>query len=334
MVKRMFLLAVLALSCSLTASFAGEKPKAALIFKSAGNAFGEKMMEGFKTAVEEKGGECVLRAPDQPTAEAQAAIIEELMTQGVAVIALSANDPDALRPVLKKARRAGIRVITVDSPINAQSRDVHINQVDSELIGLMLVQAAYEMSGGKGDVAILSATSRAANQNAWIERMKKAAEDEKYKDMKIVAVAYGDDLRDKSISETEALLEAHPDLKVIIAPTTVGIAAAGKALTDKKLRDKVYLTGLGLPSEMAEYIENGVCPWMYLWNPMDLGYLAGYIASEMIEGSMSGTRGEYINAGRLGARIVVSAPDEGTEIMLGAPFRFDKSNIDEWKKVY
>lgn len=131
-----------------------------------------------------------------------------------------------------------------------------------------------EMIGGSGEIAILSATPQATNQNLWIEWMKKElAENPKMKNVKLVKVAYGDDLRDKSVAEMEGLLKTYPNLKGVIAPTTVGVAAAGKVLTDKGLKGKVQLTGLGPPSEMAEYIESGVCHRMYLWNPLDVGYL-------------------------------------------------------------
>ncbi len=334
MFKRMAgMVAAVALVCCLAVQ-AGEAKKYAFIFKSTGNPFGEKLMEGYKTAIEEQGGECILRAPDLPTAEAQIMIIEELIAQRVAAIGISANDPDALQPVLRKAMRAGIKIVTADSGTNSESRDVHINQADPELIGRVQIQAAYDMAGGKGDIAILSATSQATNQNIWIEWMKKELEDPKYKDMKLVKVAYGDDLRDKSTSETEALLKTFPDLKVIIGPTTVGIAAAGKVLTDKGLQGKMFLTGLGLPSEMADYITNGVCPWMYLWNPIDLGYLAGYAAVGLADGKFTPAVGAKLSAGHLGTKEVSNAGDGGTEIMLGAPFKFDKANIDEWKSVY
>ncbi len=334
MFKRITLLVALVLvGCLMTAS-AGEKKKYALIFKSTGNPFGEKVMEGFKTAIEEQGAECILRAPDLPTAEAQIMIIEELIAQRVDSIGLAANDPEALGPVLRKAMRNGIKILTADSGVNPNFRAVHINQADPELIGRVEIQAAYDMAGGKGDIAILSATSQATNQNIWIEWMKKELEDPKYKDMKLVKIAYGDDLRDKSTSETEDLLKTFPDLKVIIGPTTVGLAAAGKVLSDKNLQGKVFLTGLGLPSEMAEYIQNGVCPWMYLWNPIDLGYLAGYAAVGLAENKIDGAQGGKIQAGKLGEKVVVAAGDGGTEIMLGAPFKFDKDNINEWKSVY
>jgi len=290
-------------------------------------------MEGFKIAIEELGGEAILKAPDQPTAEAQIQMIEELISQKVDAIAIVGNDPDALQPALKKAMDAGIKVLSLDSAVNAQSRMVHINQADPERIGRVQVQAITEMIGGSGEIAVLSATSQATNQNTWIEWMKKELEDPKYKDVKLVKVAYGDDLRDKSVSETEALLKSYPNLKGVIAPTTVGIAAAGKVLTDKGLKGKVQLTGLGLPSEMAEYIESGVSPWMYLWNPVDVGYLAGYAADALVKGTITGKVGDKFNAGRLGEKEVIQ-DGEGTQIMLGDPFKFDQSNIAEWKTVY
>lgn len=290
-------------------------------------------MEGFKIAIEELGGEAILKAPDQPTAEAQIQMIEELISQKVDAIAVVGNDPDALQPALKKAMDAGIKVLSLDSAVNAQSRMVHINQADPERIGRVQIQAVSEMIGGKGEIAVLSATSQATNQNTWIEWMKKELEDPKYKDIKLVKVAYGDDLRDKSVSETEALLKSYPDLKAIIAPTTVGIAAAGKVLTDKGLKGKIQLTGLGLPSEMAEYIESGVCPWMYLWNPVDVGYLSGFAADALVKGTITGKAGEKFKAGRLGDKEIIQDGD-GTQIMLGDPFKFDSGNIAEWKKVY
>ncbi|GAA4702377.1 rhamnose ABC transporter substrate-binding protein [Brevibacillus fulvus] len=293
----------------------------------------EKELEGFKNAIQELGGEAILKAPEQATAEGQIQMIEELISQQVAVIAVASNDQDALQPALKKAMERGIKVLSLDSAVNPQSRMVHINQADPERIGRVQVQAIAQMIGGQGEIAVLSATSTAQNQNLWIEWMKKELEQPQYKEIKLVKVAYGDDLRDKSVAETEALLKTYPDLKGIIAPTTVGIAAAGKVLSDKGLQGKVQLTGLGLPSEMAEYIDNGVCQWMYLWNPVDVGYLAGYAADALVKGTLSGKPGEKFSAGRLGEKEVV-ADGVGSQIMLGDPFKFDQGNIAEWKAVY
>lgn len=311
----------------------GEKDKYAFIFKNTGNPYGEKMMDGFKDAIEELGGEVILRSPDQPTAEGQIQIIEQLIQQKVVAIAIAGNDNDALEPVLKKAMDQGIKVLSVDSAVNANSRIVHVNQANPERIGRIQIEAVSEMIGGEGEIAVLSATSQATNQNLWIEWMQKELEEPKYEDITLVKVAYGDDLRDKSVSETEALLKSYPDLKAIVAPTTVGIAAVGKVLTDKNLQDKVKLTGLGLPSEMATYLENGVSPWMYLWNPIDVGYSSGYIAKALVSGDFSGELGESVETGVFGKLDVVEDGD-GTQVMLGDPYKFDADNIAEWKDVY
>ena len=196
-------------------------------------------------------------------------------------------------------------MFSLDSGVNPASRLTHVNQADSEKIGRTLIQAAYDMAGGKGDIAVLSATSQATNQNLWIDYMKKELTDPKY-----------------------------ANLKCIIAPTTVGIAAAGKVLTDKGLVGKVFLTGLGLPSEMATYIENGACPYMFLWNPIDVGYLGAYTATALVTGKITGAVGDKFKAGRLGDYTITKAPDGGTEVLLGPPFKFDKTNIADWKTVY
>ena len=306
----------------------------AIVFKNTGNPYGDKQMSGYKAGIEEQGFQAILRAPDQPTAEAQIQILEQLISQHVAAICIVGNDKDALQPVLTKAKNAGIKVFSLDSGVNPASRLTHVNQADSAKIGSTLVDAAFDMSGGKGEIAILSATSQATNQNLWIDFMKKDLADPKYANLKLVKVAYGDDLRDKSVSEAEGLLRSYPNLKVIIAPTTVGIAAAGKVLTDKKLGGKVFLTGLGLPSEMATYIENGVCPYMFLWNPIDVGYLGSWVATALVKGTITGAVGEKFKAGRLGDYTITQAPDGGTEVLLGPPFKFDKANIGDWKTVY
>ena len=318
----------------LVVSFVGAQAKYAIVFKNTGNPYGEKQMAGFKAGIEAQGFDAILRAPDQPTAEAQIQIIEQLIAQKVASICIVGNDFDALQPVLKKATAAGIKVLSLDSSVNPAARLTHINQADSVKIGQTLVQAAYDMIGGKGEIAILSATSQASNQNLWIDYMKAELKLPKYANVKLVKIAYGDDLRDKSVSETEALLKAYPNLKCIIAPTTVGIAAAGKVITDKKLIGKVFITGLGLPSEMASYIENGSCPYMFLWNPIDVGYLGAYAATALVKGSIKGAVGDKFAAGRLGSYVITKAPDGGTEVLLGPPFKFEKSNIADWKTVY
>lgn len=305
----------------------------ALVAKDVNNPYMKKMYEGFETACKEIGVTPLYKGPDQATPEKQIEIINQLVAQKVAAIAIAANDADALQPALTAAMDAGIKVISLDSAANKDSRQTHIQQADPEKIGRGLIQAAAEMVNGEGGIAILSATAQATNQNLWIEWMKKELEEnaDKYAKTPLIKVAYGDDDPTKSTSETTALL-TDANVKVIIVPTTVGMLAAGKVMQDKA--STVKLTGLGLPSEMAPFIEDGICPWMYLWNPIDIGYLAAFTADNLVSGTITGAVGDKLTAGKLGEKAILAAADGGTEVMLGDPFKFDSANIGEWKSVY
>jgi len=305
----------------------------AFVAKDVQNPYMQKVYEGFEASCKNVGATPLYKGPEAATPEKQIEIINQLVAQNVAGIAIAANDADALQPALTEAMNEGIKVISLDSAVNAKSRQTHIQQADPEKIGRGLIQAAYEMVNGEGGIAVLSATAQATNQNLWIDWMKKELEEnkDKYAKTPLVKIAYGDDDPTKSTSETQALLQ-DSSIKVIIAPTTVGMLAAGKVLQDKK--SDVKLTGLGLPSEMAPFIEDGTCPWMYLWNPVDIGTLAGYTMDALVKGEIKGAEGDKFKAGELGEKEVVKAADDGTEVMLGDPFKFDSANIAEWKTVY
>lgn len=307
----------------------------AIVTKSSGNPYNEKEAEGFQGVIEAAGATCIVKHPEAATADAQVSVIQSLISQNVDAIMIAGNDENALQATLEEAMDAGIKVGCFDSKVNADSRQVFVNQAGTSEIGTTLMEAVYDITGGKGQWAILSATSQATNQNAWIDAMKQSMKDSKYADLELVEVAYGDDEPQKSTDQTQALLEKYKDLKLIVAPTTVGINAAAKVLQDKK--SSVKLTGLGLPSEMADYIGDDnahSCPYMYLWNPIDLGKLAAHTAIAMVEGKITGTVGDKYTAGDMGEYSVVEAADGGTEVILGPPFKFDPSNIGEWKTVY
>ena len=304
-----------------------------LVSKDINNPYMQKEFEGFENACKELGVTALYKGPDQATPEKQIEVINQLVSQNVDLICVAANDFDALQPALTNAKEKGISVISADSAVNPDSRQLHVNQADPEKIGRALIQAAYDMVDGKGGIAILSATAQASNQNLWIEWMKKELEEnpDKYADTPLVTVVYGDDEPTKSTNETQALLKDE-SIKVIIAPTTVGMLAAGKYLQDNP--SDVKLTGLGLPSEMAPFIEDGIVPWMYLWNPVDLGYLAAYAGDALVNETITGAAGDSFTAGDMGEKAVTEAPDGGTEVMLGEPFEFNAENIAEWKEIY
>ena len=310
---------------------AADKIKIAMVVKSLGNGFFDAAHEGGKAAAKELGDvELIYTGPTAPTAEAQIEVINSLISQKVDAIAISANDRDALVPICKRAMQRGIKVISFDSGIAPAGRQMHLDPSNSALIGQKLVEMASEAAGGSGDIAILSATAQATNQNTWIAEMKKVLAKPANAKLKLVATVYGDDQSDKSYREALGLLRSNPNLKVIVAPTTVGIVASAKAVADEKLVGKVYVTGLGLPSEMAGHVKSGAVKTFAIWNPIDLGYAATELAYAFAKGTATGKEGEQIAAGRMG-KITLGTNNEAA---MAPPFTYDKSNVDQFAKIF
>lgn len=327
--KKLAMSTALAVAFMATAAQSADM-KIALVAKSLGNGFFEAANKGAQEAAKELGGvEVIYTGPTTTTAEGQIEVINSLIAQGVDAIAISANDPDAVVPALKKAAQRGIKVISWDSGVAPEGRIVHLNPSSNELIGKMcLTLAAHHLPDGKGDFAILSATTTSTNQNIWIDEMKKQLKD--FPGLNLVTTVYGDDLADKSYREAQGLLTSNPNVKVIVAPTTVGVLAASQAVKDAGKIGDVYVTGLGLPSEMAGAIKSGATKEFAIWNPIDLGYSATQIAYHLVKGDADGKPGSEIEAGRMG-KIKIG---ENSEAAMSDPFVYDASNIDEFSKVF
>ena len=310
--------------------------KIALVGKAAGNAFFEIAAKSFQETVEAEGGEVQVVYPETATADAQIKVLDNLISQDFDAICISANDVNALQAKLEEAMDEGIKVSSFDSAPNKDSREIFVNQAGTKEVAQALMDAVLDISGGEGQFAILSATSQSANQNAWIDAMKTIMEgDDKYSKLELVDVVYGDDEPQKSTDQTAALLQNYKDLKVICAPTTVGIAAAAKYLQDNGSECK--LTGLGLPSEMLEYTgadDEHSCPYFYLWDMQGLGKLSALTTIALINDEITGAADETFTAGDLGDYTITAADDGGTEVVLGAPLEFNPDNIEEMAKLY
>ena len=331
------LLVALLVAGLMTSALAGsaDGKKIALVGKSAGNAFFEIAAAAFKEAGEAEGATIDVVYPEAATADAQIKVLDNLISQQPDAICISANDFNALQAKLEEAMDAGIKVSSFDSAPNPASRQIFVNQAGTVAVGQALIDAVYDMAGGEGQWAILSATSQASNQNAWIAAMQELAKDEKYAKLELVEIAYGDDEPQKSTDQTQALLDNYPDLKVICAPTTVGIMAAAKLVQDKGA--SVKITGLGLPSEMLEYTgadDAHSCPYFYLWDMQLLGKLSAYATIALINGEITGAEGESFSVEGLGDFSITVADDGGTEIVQGLPLQFNSDNIEEMAKLY
>jgi rhamnose transport system substrate-binding protein len=305
--------------------------KIALVVKSLGNGFFDATHQGALEAAKELGNvEIIYTGPAKATAEGQIEIINTLIAQGVKAIVISANDPDALVPVMKKAMARGIKVISFDSAVRQDGRLMHLAPSSDALIGEKLVKMAQSAAGTGGEIAVLSATAQATNQNTWIANMKTVLAQPAYAGLKLDTVVYGDDQTDKSYREAKGLFKSYPSLKVIVAPTTVGVAAAAKAVQDENLVGKVFVTGLGLPSEMAGHVHSGAVKSFAIWNPIDLGYSSIMAASQFMSGKVTGKPGDKISLGRVGTVTL----DAKGEAAMSEPFTYDASNVDQFAKIF
>ena len=312
-----------------TPAMAEDQVRIALVVKALGIGFFEAAARGAEDAAAELGNvEIIYTGPTDTTAEGQIQVINSLIAQNVDAIAVSANDTDALVPALRRAMDRGITVISWDSGVAPEGRQLHLNPSSNELIGGMIIRLAADHMPDGGQVAILSASATATNQNIWIEEMMKVMD--QYPDIEVVSTVYGDDLADKSYREATGLMQTYPDLAAIIAPTSVGIVAAARAVEDAGKVDQVNVTGLGLPSEMAGAVESGASKSFAIWNPVDLGYSAAYLAYSLATGAAEAGPGADIPMGRMGTLTL----DDNSEGAMADPFIYDASNIDEFKDIF
>jgi rhamnose transport system substrate-binding protein len=261
----------------------------------------------------------------------QIEIVTNAASQGQKVVMLSNNAGDQIAPAAEAAQAAGTKVVTWDSPIpSGAGETVFVAQVDFGSIGVVMADMAHSIMGGEGEFAVLSATPDAANQNAWIAAMEEALKDPKYANMKLVDTVYGDDQSEVSYNRALALVDSHPNLKLIMSPTTVGIQASAKAMQDEGLCDKVKVSGLGLPAEMVSYTMNGCAPEFALWSFVDLGYLTYYTSYMLATGAITGAVGETFTAGRMGDYTIEEDPGRpGAKRILMGPFTvYTKDNVE------
>ena len=306
-----------------------ETVRIALVVKALGIGFFEAAHKGAEEAAKELGDvEIIYTGPTDTTAEGQIEVINSLIAQRVDAIAVSANDTDALVPTLKKAMDRGITVISWDSGVAPEGRMMNLNPSSAPLIGNTIIKLAADHLPEGGEVAVLSATTTSTNQNTWIEEMNKVAGN--YPDVKVVGTVYGDDLADKSYREAQGLMQTYPNLKAIIAPTSVGIVAAAQAVTDAGKIGQVNVTGLGLPSEMAGHVKSGASKSFAIWNPIDLGYSATMIAYHLTKGDAKAEPGATIPIGRMGSVTL----DDNNEAAMADPFTYDATNIDQFSSIF
>jgi rhamnose transport system substrate-binding protein len=314
----------------------GQEFRSVFIPKSTDNPVFTEANDGAEEAAEELGTEAA--SYEGPSSaedlEAQIQIVTNAATQSLDGVMISNAGSEGIEPAVRQAADAEATVVSWDSPIpggTEAGESLFVAQVDFDETGQVMADMALELMPDGGEFAILSATPDAANQNAWIASMEEVLQGDQYQDLELVETVYGNDDPNDSYNQALALIDQYPDLKLIMAPTTVGIAAAAQAMQDEDLCGDVLVSGLGLPAEMKEFTLNGCAPKFALWSFKDLGYLAYYVTYGIATGQVEAVEGEEFEAGRMGSYTIESDPtrDNALRIVMGPFTEYDESNIEE-----
>ena len=311
------------LASLVTATAADSKLVVAMLPKSKGNAYFISCKVGADKAAKELGIQLLFDGPTDSNAAKQNEIVENWITLGVDVIAVAAENKEGISTALRKAQKAGIKVLTFDADAMTDARSFFVNQATPEGIGHGLMDEAARLTNSEGEFAMIVASLTASNQREWQKHIE-ARLKEKYPKMKLVAVRPCDDLKDKAQSEATALLSANPKLKLIMAICSPGVPGAAEAVKQAGLAGKVNVMGLGLPNENKRYVHAGVTSSIILWNTGDLGYLAIYAGVALAKDELK-KGAKTFKAGSLGTFSIA-----GDNILLGKPFIFNKANIDQF----
>lgn len=305
----------------------GKKIKVCLLPKKKGVPYFTSCAEGAMEAAKELGNvELIYDGPTSGDAADAVKLIDQWTAQGVDVIAVSPNDPAVLGPAMKRARAAGVKVLTWDADASPDAREFMVNQATPQEIGYALVDTMAESLGGEqasGEVAIVTAALTAANQNEWMKHMKDRMADA-YPGMKLVAIKPSNEDQKLAFSVTQDLMKAYPALRGVFAISSVAFPGAAEAIKAAGKSGKVEVTGLATPNDMRSYVNEGVVKSVVLWSTKDLGYLTVYAALALKEGTLK-PGSTTLKAGRLGEKEV-----RGDQVLLGGITTFTKTNIGQY----
>jgi ABC-type sugar transport system substrate-binding protein len=279
--------------------------------------------KGAEEAARELGVVLNFDGPPVDRVELQAQMIDEWIALGYDIIAVAPNDPEVIAPALKRARDAGIVTLTWDADANPASsgRAVFVNQAPAEAVGNLLVDIMASATGGKGKTVIVTGSATAPNQNAWMAVMERRMKAE-YPELRLLQTLVPEEDQNRARQMTRDVLNAHPDLVGAWGITSVALPAVAEAVHQAGRASAVTVTGLSLPSTVKPYVENGTIARFVLWNPVDLGYLTVHVARQLAAGPLEPGPGRF---GRLKGVEV-----KGTEVILGPPMVFDRSNVDQY----
>jgi simple sugar transport system substrate-binding protein len=287
--RRTLIFGLLAIAVTLgaaapTSGFAEDQKTFVLVAKTVGDAWTNLLEKGITRAGKDLNVKTSVVGTTHGDPAEQVKLIEDLIAKKVDAIGLLPLDSNVLTPVLKRARDAGIVVITQEGP-NQNEKTWDVEMIDSKDYGETQMKALAREIGEKGDYAVVVGTLTTPLHNFWADAAI-AYQKEHFPNMHLVADRFpGSDNVDASAQLTRDLIKAYPNLKGIIAFGAGGPIGAGNVLRERHLADKIAVVGSVVPSQAKPLIEAGAIREGFLWNPADAGYAMVAVA-QMVENNV------------------------------------------------
>ncbi|TDQ56802.1 monosaccharide ABC transporter substrate-binding protein (CUT2 family) [Mesocricetibacter intestinalis] len=276
---RMFLTGIFALACY------GQAMAADIvnISKIDGMPWFNRMAEGVVQAGKDNNVNAYQVGPSNTDAPQQVKLIEDLIAKKVSAISIVPNDASALEPVLKKAKQNGIVVLTNES-VGQPSADWDIEVIDNAQFAADYVEEVAKSLGGKGGYVLYVGGLTVPQHNLWADLFVKYQK-EHYPDMFEVTsrMPVAENINDARRTTID-LVKAHPDLKAVISFGSQGPIGAGLAVKEKRLKGKLHVFGMMIPSQAASLIKSGNITMGITYDPASAGYALAAVAAKVLKG--------------------------------------------------
>jgi len=259
------------------------KYKIATVVKLSNSAWFERMSTGVNKFKQETGVDAFQIGPQKADAALQVQMIEDLIAQNVDAIVVVPYSPEALEPVLKKARDKGIVVISHEAS-NLKNIDYDVEAFDNAAYGEHLMAKLGELTDGQGEYATFVGNLTTKTHNEWIDAAIKLQENS-FPGMKQVAERLeSNDDQKTAYEKTRELLKKYPNLAGIQGSGMPDAAGAALAVEEMGLTGKVKIVGTSLVSVAGKYLQSGSLDMISFWDPADAGYAANKLALMILEG--------------------------------------------------
>jgi len=301
------------------------KGKIAFVTFSSGVPYFEVSAAGAIKTGKDLGYEVVYKGPANADSAAEIQIINDIVNQGeVKAIVVACMDSSSIVPALKKAREAGITVITWDLDCEPEGRDYYAGLMDLTIIGNAWIDSMVRSSGDSGQYAIIMATLTNEFMNKRIENMKEYAA-EKYPNLKLMTVESCDADPQKAYQISKDLIMKYPDLKCIATVSTEAFSSAAKAIEDEGKIGKVYVVGGLTPNLAKPAFKSGASLESVLWDPGKWAGFAVSVAAQVVEGKKFDQLGKVDITGYPKAELVTKDTLYYYELLTFTP-----NNVDQY----